>query len=75
LGLTFSDLLIGFAARLLLFGASQGFATLCRAVGPGFTSLTERDRNRLASALDRAALARCTALEFVVFEFMHDAAD
>src|SRR5207245_3059474 len=70
-GLAFALLLRGAAARFLGLGAPQVAAVAPLAPvlrGAGFV---ERDRNRLAAALDLASLAAAAALELAVLEFMH----
>ncbi len=73
-GSPFRFLLEAFAARLLALRLGQVPSIFARAIvlgGPGFI---EGDRDRLAAALDLAALAPGTAPQLAVLEFMHDAA-
>src|SRR6516162_4902499 len=67
-------LLVGLALGFLALAALQVAPVLVGAFILGSAGLLERDGDRLAAALDLAALARAAALELAMGIFVHDAA-
>src|ERR1700758_2200796 len=74
MALAFALLLVGPARRFLALAARQVALVLALAFVLGSAGLLERDGDRLAAALDLAALARAAALQLAVCEFVHNPA-
>lgn len=72
MGFAFPFLLVGRAARLLALRPGQVSFVFALAFVLRSTGLTQGDRDGLAATLDFAGLSPWPALQFAMFEFMHD---
>jgi hypothetical protein len=72
--LTLGFLLVGFAAGFFLLSPGEIFLIFVFALKFRGSSFVEGDGHGLAPAFHLSAFSSAAALEFAVFEFVHDAA-